>query len=439
MVEKKAQQRWYSPTYIAARANDGFLGIVRSTGAAFRQVEEGTIHGATSVKRMLAKPPPPPPEKKRHIVNGLQELSAKDKAVASLSRDAPVPAPARPAAPQQPVAPVAAANVVTPAPVVAPVPGAPLPVPAVTLPAVEAVVAAAPEAKVPEVVVVTAAAAPEAKAPEVAVVAAAPAPQVEQEVTTLDVEAPEAPAGAASSWWRRPKTAAKATTTAAAEPAPAVQAVAPPRLQAQGISVDQWLASLALADRSQRVQVGAAADDLLQGSEVVRRSAARVLLSLGLAAEPIFVEYTRSKSASVVETCLESLVQLGSKKLAQLLPRIAAAPEEALRLVALRVAQHLDQATRRPLLLAALRDSKPLLRRRALTYLGWQHAGWAKADILRLCYDADATVKWAALECLVAIEPAEARARLDGMYPKMDAVLRRRAVRLSERQHKPLA
>jgi HEAT repeat protein len=202
-------------------------------------------------------------------------------------------------------------------------------------------------------------------------------------------------------------------------------------------SIDSWLDSLALADLSQQVQMRSAVDDLVRGSELVRRSAARLLVSLGLAAEPVFVECARSASPMVVETCLESLSELGSKWLVQLLPHIAASQDEALRLVALRVVQHLALEVRKPLLLGALRDPQPTVRRRALTYLGWQHASWAKAEILRLCYDADPTVKWAALESLAAIEPAEARARLDSMYPGMDPVLRRRAVRLLERQLRP--
>jgi HEAT repeat protein len=105
-------------------------------------------------------------------------------------------------------------------------------------------------------------------------------------------------------------------------------------------------------------------------------------------------------------------------------------------MVAVRVSRCLSVEQQKPILQKALRDPSIGIRRRALSYLAWSHPAWAMAEILRLCYDSDPTVKWAALEALVAFDPAEARERLDNLYPTMDPVLRRRAVRLLERQEK---
>jgi HEAT repeat protein len=272
-------------------------------------------------------------------------------------------------------------------------------------------------------------------------------PESQEPAESEAAPAPEAaPTEERSRWsWRRPKAVAKDAPGSAAQQHPSHLAAVPRResrpeaLQAPvGSTAEQWLASLGLVDRSQRVQLRSAVDDLLHGSEVARASAARTLVALGLSAEPILVDCARSTNPTVAETCLECLFRVGSQKLAQLLPQITSAQDHALRLVALRVAQHLDDAARRPLLVSALRDPHPSVRRRALTYLAWERGAWGKAEILRLCYDADPTVKWAALEALAAVQPEEARKRLDSMFPGMDAALRRHAVRLLERQQKPV-
>jgi HEAT repeat protein len=179
-----------------------------------------------------------------------------------------------------------------------------------------------------------------------------------------------------------------------------------------------------------------AVDDILRGSEVARRIAAQRLVSLGIAAEPILVACMRAAAPEVIGICLECLVEIGSKKPAQLLPPLVDAADPALRLIALRIGQGLKEEERKPLLQKALHDPDPAIRRRALTYLGWHSSDWAKAEIIGLCYESESTVKWAALEILAALDPDAARERLASIFPKMESVLRRRAVRLLERQQK---
>jgi hypothetical protein len=279
--------------------------------------------------------------------------------------------------------------------------------------------------------------------------AAAPAPAAADAPAPKPLSPTEAKAAEQLSNWylQPPRLSAKATPSAPpGQRLPsALRETLPDRreLPAERPPVDLDAAANRLVDaiplpfRSQRVRARTAVSDLLHGSEIARRAGARTLTSLGILSEPILLECGRSPSPEVAETCLESLVQIGSNKISLLLPQIANSPDHALRLAALRVAHHLDDATRRPLLLTALRDPHPTLRRRAMTYLAWERAAWAKAEILRLCYDQDPTVKWAALEALAAIHPEEASERLDSMYPGMDSVLRRHAVRLLERQKRP--
>lgn len=417
MVDKKAQRKWYFPVLIAERANDSFLGIVRSTGAAVRHVEKGASRGASSVRRVLedtAAPSRKAPAGRQHRARVAN--AASEKVAVVLSREVCPPVPARRAdAHEQPLA----AVVTAPAPPTPAVPDAPTQ--AATPGVVIAANASAHAVKVPEPK------ASEPKAPELG----QPGPRTAEQP--------------AIRWWRRARGATAGPATAVEERRPAPQATTPQRarppetrLPGAATTVDEWLASLVLRYRSQRVQLRSAVDDLLHGSDVARASAARALEALGRGAEAILVDCAYSTSPAVVEACLESLVNIGSRKLPQLLPRIASAEDHKLRLVALRVARHLDDAARKPLLVAALRDPHPILRRRVLTYVSWERAAWAKGEVLRLCYDPDPTVRWAALEALAAVHPEEARMRLDGMFPGMDAALRRHAVRLLERHQWPV-
>ena len=200
------------------------------------------------------------------------------------------------------------------------------------------------------------------------------------------------------------------------------------------VNVEAWLDSLSLPDRSQKVRLRSALDDLIHGSAVIRRNASAILAGLGMAAEPVLVAYADGASIDVTEACIEILIRIGSDEPSGILRRLAEAPDPAARMVALRVSRSLDSDLQKPILLKALRDPLAVIRRRALTHLAWSHPGWAPAEILRLCYDSDPTVKWAALEALVAMDPKEARGRMDSLYPDMDPLLRRRAVRLIERQ-----
>jgi HEAT repeats len=392
MSEVNTRKKWYTPASLAERANQGFLGVIRSTGMALRQVEHGTTSGVYKVKGLVKREASSPaqPSPAPRFTGGQPSFSPAPRPAVALGTSGRLQEEAKVSSPQaqppdEPAAPAGFfARVVAAAATVA-------------APAVAAVRGDSSEDK------------PRAQAP--AEVAAAPkseriAPQPSQ-------SSPQA----------------RGVESGRPQPAQVAQDNRP-------IDVDAWLATLPLPDRSQRVRVRSALDDVMHGSEVARRNAAPTLAALGILAEPILVACARGSSLEVTETCLEILIQIGSTKPPALLRQLAEAPDPAFRMVAVRASRCLAAEQQKPILQRALRDPSVTIRRRALSYLAWSHPTWAMTDILRLCYDSDHTVKWAALEALVAFDPAEARERLQDLYPTMDPVLRRRAVRLLERQEK---
>jgi hypothetical protein len=392
MSEVKQRKKWYTPATLAERANQGFLGLIRTTGIALRQVEHGTTSGVSKVKG-LVKPqvgsraeasPTPRSTDRGPSVSPAPSPAADLGTSRQLPKDAKAPSPQAQSKDEKSPPAGFFARVVAAAATVA-------------APAVAAVRRESPED------------APPAQAPSTVAVA----PKSERIAPEPSKPGPQA---------------------RVVEPGrPEASAVSP---ESRPIDVQAWLATLALPDRSQKVRVRSALDDILHGSEVARRNAAPTLAALGLAAEPILVACARGASLQVTEACLEILIQIGSTKAPALLRQLAEAPDPAFRMVAVRVSRCLSVEQQKPILQKALRDPSIGIRRRALSYLAWSHPAWAMAEILRLCYDSDPTVKWAALEALVAFDPAEARERLDNLYPTMDPVLRRRAVRLLERQEK---
>jgi HEAT repeat protein len=385
MSEVNKRNKWYTPAALAERANQGFLGLIRSTGTALRQVEHGTTSGVSKVKGLIKREPGSPaeaPPAPRPI--GVQPSfspAARPAADPGTSRRLQEDAKAPP-------------------------------------PQVQSVDEPSPPAGFFARVV---AAAATVAAPAVAVVAAVRKESSEKEASE-DAPRAQEPAAVESKSERTPAKSSPPSSERAQDNQP--------------IDVEGWLATLALPDRSQRVRVRSALDDVLHGSDVARRNAVPALAALGLAAEPILVACARGSSLKVTEACVAILIQIGSTKAPALLRQLAEAPDPAIRMVAVRVSRCLAPEQQRPILQKALRDPSVAIRRRALSYLAWSHPAWAMAEILRLCYDTDPTVKWAALEALVAFDSTEARERLDDLYPTMDPVLRRRAVRLLERQEK---
>ena len=376
MSEVNKRNKWYTPAALAERANEGFLGLIRSTGTALRQVEHGTTSGVYKVKGLVKREPGPQAE-------------------ASPARRRPsFPSAPRPAAD-----------------------------PGTSHRSQEDVKASLPQTQSPDE--------PSppvgffARVVAAAATVAAPIAAAVRSDSSEDVPPAQAPAAA------EPKSERIAPQPSKPSPPSSEGAQ-----DSRPIDVDGWLTTLALPDRSQRVRVRSALDDVLHGSEVARRNATPTLAALGLAAEPILLACARGSSLQVTEACVAILIQIGSTKAPALLRQLAEAPDPAIRMVAVRVSRCLAVEQQKPILQKALRDPSVAIRRRALSYLAWSHPAWAMADILRLCYDSDPTVKWAALEALVAFDSAEARERLDDLYPTMDPVLRRRAVRLLERQEK---
>ena len=393
MSEVNKRNKWYTPAALAERANQGFLGLIRSTGTALRQVEHGTTSGVSKVKGLIKREPGPQ-----------AEVAPAPRSTGVQPSFSPAPRPAADPGTSRRVPDDAKAQP----------------------PQVQSVDEPSPPAGFFARVV---AAAATVAAPAVAAVAAVRKESSEKESSVKESaeDAPRTQAPAAV------ESKSERTAPQPAKPSPPSSESAQ---DSRPIDVDGWLATLALPDRSQRVRVRSALDDVLHGSEVARRNATPTLAALGLAAEPILVACARGSSLKVTEACVAILIQIGSTKAPALLRQLAEAPDPAIRMVAVRVSRCLAVEQQRPILQKALRDPSVAIRRRALSYLAWSHPAWAMAEILRLCYDTDPTVKWAALEALVAFDSDEARERLDDLYPTMDPVLRRRAVRLLERQEK---
>jgi hypothetical protein len=68
MAEVKNRKKWYAPLSLTERANDGFLGLIRSTGAVARHVGHGTTSGPSKATKVIKeetaaplKPPLPAP------------------------------------------------------------------------------------------------------------------------------------------------------------------------------------------------------------------------------------------------------------------------------------------------------------------------------------------------------------------------------------------
>ena len=204
--------------------------------------------------------------------------------------------------------------------------------------------------------------------------------------------------------------------------------------QCSPISIQTLLNERAPRDKVKAIVLRKALDDLLHGSEGARKSALETLVGLGRDAGTLLDACSREDSPKVVELALEGLRQLGWHCLVSSTSAVLDSSDADLRIIALRAAGRLPDERRRTLLERGLRDSVARVRRRAISYVSWHESSWAVSEIMRLCDDKEADVKWAAVEALMALRPSEACDHLQLMMPSLDPIYRRRAAALLAQQ-----
>jgi len=191
-------------------------------------------------------------------------------------------------------------------------------------------------------------------------------------------------------------------------------------------------------DKVKAIMLRKALDDLLHGSKGARNGALETLVELGPNSGPILVACSQEASPEVVEIALDGLRQLNWHCLVTSISAVLKSSDIELRIIALRAAGRLTDDRRRPLLEKGLRDPIARVRRRAISYVSWHDSAWAVSQLMRLCDDKEADVKWAAVEALMALRPAEACVHLKLMKPSLDPNYQRRATALLAQQEKPV-
>ncbi len=222
--------------------------------------------------------------------------------------------------------------------------------------------------------------------------------------------------------------------TAAQQPAPRQetqqkQATRPP------LDAEALLEEHSPRDRVTAIVLRKALDVLLRGSEAARKSALETLVGQGEVAGPLLVACLREDSPEVVESAFEGLRQIGWDCPASSLSDVLGSSNAELRIVALRAARRLTDEQQRPLLERGLRDPNARVRRRAISYVAWHDSSWAVAEIMRLCDDPQPEVRWAAVEALVALRPAQAYEHLKLMMPSLTPTYQHRAAALLARRN----
>ena len=202
------------------------------------------------------------------------------------------------------------------------------------------------------------------------------------------------------------------------------------------VTMESLLKEHAPKDKVKAIILRKALDDLLKGSEAAQKSALETLVDLGPVSGPLLVACTREDSAEVVELAFEGLRHLNWHCLPTSISAVLDSPDADLRIIALRAAGRLTDDRRRALLERGLRDPISRVRRRAISYVSWHGSSWAISEIMRLCDDNEADVKWAAAEALMALDPSKACEHLKLMMPSLSPTYRRRAAALLAQQEK---
>ena len=207
-----------------------------------------------------------------------------------------------------------------------------------------------------------------------------------------------------------------------------------PRLARRAISVHTLMRRYPAKNKVESIRLRAAVDDLLNGSEVAKSRALRVLAARGAEAAPFLVAALTTASNPVAREAIEWLVEvLDADQLPALLLDLLSARNVELRLLALPGIPRLSPAHAKLLLMKASRDGAGIVRRRTISFLSWQPSSWAMAEIRRLCDDIDLGVKMAALEALIKIRPNEARLMVQKVLDSGSSTHRRLASALLRR------
>jgi len=165
--------------------------------------------------------------------------------------------------------------------------------------------------------------------------------------------------------------------------------------------VDAWAEREAARDPVAGVSIRLAIDDWDKGSYEARREAVGVLMSVGRASEPLFVELLDGANATQTELALEALLRLESSRFHACLADAAHAAVADVRIAAMRVGQRLDSDTAELVLTEGMRDSSTRVRRRVVQWLSWRSEPWTQDRLWEMCDDEAPMVRWAALRAMI--------------------------------------
>jgi HEAT repeats len=208
---------------------------------------------------------------------------------------------------------------------------------------------------------------------------------------------------------RSAQTKAREAPVAATPPqrtAPVRGAQGTPRTRAEvskksRFDVDAWAEREAARDPVAGVAIRLAIDDWDKGSYEARREAVGVLMSVGRAAEPLFVELLDDANATQTELALEALLRLESSRFHACLSDATRAAVADVRIAAMRVGQRLDSDTAELVLTEGMRDSSSRVRRRVVQWLSWRSEPWTQDRLWEMCDDEAPMVRWAALRAMI--------------------------------------
>lgn len=204
---------------------------------------------------------------------------------------------------------------------------------------------------------------------------------------------------------------AKAARKAA--PAPVRQPAAKPAASAArglGEAIERALKKGVFQSASEQATFRKIAEDLLDEEPEIRLLAASELGKSGIAAAvPVLLEAAYLDDPELTVEIINALINLGDGRAMPLFTEFAAHPRHRVRMACLRGIYKLgDEETAGPLLIAALRDENPEVRRAGVTFLGWKDYADAGAALIPCLRDEDDKVRKGAVAALANLNDPNA-------------------------------
>jgi HEAT repeat protein len=181
--------------------------------------------------------------------------------------------------------------------------------------------------------------------------------------------------------------------------------------------------------RSEREIFDKVANDLLDDEMEIKVLAAAELGKIGNdAAVPILLEAAHFDSPDLMSEIVNSLTMIGDLRAIPLLQENANHPKYRVRIGCLRGLYKLaDSQEAMPMLLEALRDEHPEVRRTAVTFIGWKDYAEAMPSLVQCLRDEDARVRKAAVAAVANIKDALAVLPLINLLKDKDLEIREKA------------